>query len=635
MSVTHPINLEEMRQYVFTRLGYPVINVELAPEQVDVIIADTVQDYQKYAYGEGIDLVNASLKKFTPDKEFLYDYQYLLKELGYKEESITVNHSILNKYPSDITAINSLCSFYFKKRELYIPYRAICKALKADPGNLSILKHKANAFMLAERYSDALETLNLCITIQPSDEGVLEMLAESYYRIGDEAAGLSIFKKLCSITSQMEVMERAIIVSMMYGQLVEAELFSRQLLSMASKPDDIENAKLLSKQLRYLHIADTYKPFPVNTNTDTPYDIAFIGYNGLRENGGGHQPPQIARCLSSQGHRVFYAQSYDFMLEEREPFAIFDDPFLKTAFSPATQYIKNKYKAVVANAFPQTGYARKKLLVLTGTSVYLNSLIPTFKEMGFTVVYWCIDDFQGINGELSPRIVERWLAQNSHATLATASGLAEKLHNDTGKFVPVISNGFSTKNFPTNCQPVPVPDDMITGEKTFVYWGGIGLPWINWTFMYQVMTAHPEWAFNFIGPKTLINADKYRYLMKCRELSNSNFTGTKNVNDLYAYGVNSDIGLVHFNAHKAAKSMNHVKVYEYLACNLPVVALPCRQLGGVPGVTQVINLQQFEQAVANYENTPLNRNEILTYLDEKTWDARATQFLEYANTIIK
>lgn len=61
MSVTHPINLEEMRQYVFTRLGYPVINVELAPEQVDVIIADTVQDYQKYAYGEGVDLVNTTL----------------------------------------------------------------------------------------------------------------------------------------------------------------------------------------------------------------------------------------------------------------------------------------------------------------------------------------------------------------------------------------------------------------------------------------------------------------------------------------------------------------------------------------------------------------------------------------------
>lgn len=61
MSVSNPVTLDEMREYVFTRLGYPVVNVELAPSQVDVIISDTVQEYQKYAYGEGVNLVNTTL----------------------------------------------------------------------------------------------------------------------------------------------------------------------------------------------------------------------------------------------------------------------------------------------------------------------------------------------------------------------------------------------------------------------------------------------------------------------------------------------------------------------------------------------------------------------------------------------
>ena len=61
MSVTHPNSLSDMRQYILHRLGQPVVNVEIAPQQLDIIIADTVQDFQRYNYGEGVNLVNTTL----------------------------------------------------------------------------------------------------------------------------------------------------------------------------------------------------------------------------------------------------------------------------------------------------------------------------------------------------------------------------------------------------------------------------------------------------------------------------------------------------------------------------------------------------------------------------------------------
>jgi len=61
MSVTRPSNIDDMRQYILTRLGYPVVNVEVAPEQLDIIIYDTVQDMNRYNYGDGVDLVNTTL----------------------------------------------------------------------------------------------------------------------------------------------------------------------------------------------------------------------------------------------------------------------------------------------------------------------------------------------------------------------------------------------------------------------------------------------------------------------------------------------------------------------------------------------------------------------------------------------
>ena len=61
MSVMHPVSLSDMREYILTRLGSPVVNVEVAPIQLDVIIYDTIQDMNRYNYGDGVDLVNTTL----------------------------------------------------------------------------------------------------------------------------------------------------------------------------------------------------------------------------------------------------------------------------------------------------------------------------------------------------------------------------------------------------------------------------------------------------------------------------------------------------------------------------------------------------------------------------------------------
>jgi len=40
--------LDGFKTYILTRLGHPVINVEIAPEQIEVIVQDTVDDFFRY-----------------------------------------------------------------------------------------------------------------------------------------------------------------------------------------------------------------------------------------------------------------------------------------------------------------------------------------------------------------------------------------------------------------------------------------------------------------------------------------------------------------------------------------------------------------------------------------------------------
>jgi len=47
-------DLVSARNYIKRKLGYPVVCVEVADEQLDDIINDSIQDAQRYLYGEGV-----------------------------------------------------------------------------------------------------------------------------------------------------------------------------------------------------------------------------------------------------------------------------------------------------------------------------------------------------------------------------------------------------------------------------------------------------------------------------------------------------------------------------------------------------------------------------------------------------
>lgn len=46
-------NLTEMKNYILTQLGFPVINIEISNEQLEQAINDTIMDFQRYNYDEG------------------------------------------------------------------------------------------------------------------------------------------------------------------------------------------------------------------------------------------------------------------------------------------------------------------------------------------------------------------------------------------------------------------------------------------------------------------------------------------------------------------------------------------------------------------------------------------------------
>jgi hypothetical protein len=53
MAITSITDWDGMRHYIVTKLGAPVINVELSEEQIDLAIEDTIRDFWTYNTGRG------------------------------------------------------------------------------------------------------------------------------------------------------------------------------------------------------------------------------------------------------------------------------------------------------------------------------------------------------------------------------------------------------------------------------------------------------------------------------------------------------------------------------------------------------------------------------------------------------
>ena len=87
-----------------------------------------------------------------------------------------------------------------------------------------------------------------------------------------------------------------------------------------------------------------------------------------------------------------------------------------------------------------------------------------------------------------------------------------------------------------------------------------------------VAQSHHEWQFVFIGP------DAMRYereqLDVLRSLPNVHFLGSKPVADLPAYVRACDVCLIPYKQNEWTRHISPLKLYEYLAAGVPIVATP-------------------------------------------------------------
>jgi glycosyltransferase involved in cell wall biosynthesis len=237
------------------------------------------------------------------------------------------------------------------------------------------------------------------------------------------------------------------------------------------------------------------------------------------------------------------------------------------------------------------------------------------------IVYHCVDEFSEFSGTHKEAILEleRRLMQKADVQIVSSSLLYEtKRRSNPNTFL--IHHGVDVQHFRRACQPdTPVPPDIAQLPRPVVGFVGLLADWVDFRLIQQLAVARPHWSFVLVGK---VDAD----VSALRGLANVHLAGRQAYRDLPGYCRGMDAGILPFVLNTLTLAANPLKLREYLAAGLPVVAtaIPeAERLGGF--VRTARDPQRFLELLDSTLASPPPRLQVSRSMDGESWDHKVEE----------
>ena len=181
-------------------------------------------------------------------------------------------------------------------------------------------------------------------------------------------------------------------------------------------------------------------------------------------------------------------------------------------------------------------------------------------------IYYCVDDFVNWPGVALPliRSMEDKLIQQSDLVMATAEALCDEKERD-GKRPLLLAHGVDFDHFHTALETIDRPLEFQNIPRPIIGYFGAISAWLDFDLIVSLATNRPAWSFVFIGPvDTNISA--------LSGIPNIHLLGKIPYDQLPRYAACFDVGIIPFQVNDLTRSVNPLKLFEYLSLGLPVVS---------------------------------------------------------------
>lgn len=158
------------------------------------------------------------------------------------------------------------------------------------------------------------------------------------------------------------------------------------------------------------------------------------------------------------------------------------------------------------------------------------------------------------------------------------------------------------------------PQDLILGEKTFLYYGSLWGEWFDWDLILGLAQKNPKYSINLIG-----NTEGIRSRLKsCPD--NIHFLGLKAQTELPAYLQHADYALLPFKTGAIGDYVSPLKIFEYIAMHAKVLCTTLPDIKQYPNLYFGDSAEEWEEIVKRDPKVDIAAAEAFT--EQNTWESR-------------
>jgi glycosyltransferase involved in cell wall biosynthesis len=242
------------------------------------------------------------------------------------------------------------------------------------------------------------------------------------------------------------------------------------------------------------------------------------------------------------------------------------------------------------------------------------------------VVYHCVDDIAahpqidtGSFREAEARFVAR-----ADVVLCSAAPLAERMRTlAPAERVHLMTNVADTRHFAEALDQGPVdPALAALPEPRLVFTGAISAVKVDLELLHELARRRRDWTIALVGPVGL--GDPATSVESLAAEPNVHLLGLRRNDELPAVLRGAAVGLIPYRRNALTESIFPMKVYEYLAAGLAVVATRLPSLSDVEGVVLADGCEGFVAAIARAlaEDSREHRERQSSAATGHSWEAR-------------
>jgi len=239
------------------------------------------------------------------------------------------------------------------------------------------------------------------------------------------------------------------------------------------------------------------------------------------------------------------------------------------------------------------------------------------------VIYHCVDEFSKFTGtdESAILTMERELMQKADLVVVSSSRLLEtkRAHNPN---TFLVTHGVDVAHFRRACLPeTVVPADCANLKGPIIGFFGLIADWVDLEVVRYLADARPEWSFLLIGE---VQTD----ISTLNQYPNVQILGRRSYESLAAYCKAFDVAILPFVVNELTVAANPLKLREYLAAGLPVVATPLPEVLKLSAFVRMAPtpreyLQQIEALLAEGRRGP--DPAVSRMMDRESWDEKVEE----------